>query len=51
MRLPPWFGPIAEGATAPDPIIYWFAVPVIGYLGALIAAIMIAYHIDTRPKR
>lgn len=46
MTLPPWFGPIADGATAPDPIIYWFLVPVIAYVWALAAAHVIAMWID-----
>jgi hypothetical protein len=46
MTLPPFWGPPAEGATAPDPIIWWFAGPVIYYLLAFFVASQIAFAIN-----
>lgn len=46
MTLPPWWGPPAEGATAPDPIIWWFIAPVIAYVLAIWLAGFLAYLIN-----
>jgi hypothetical protein len=44
--MPPFWGPPAGGLTVPDPIIWWFVAPVLGYATAIWWAFFIALWME-----
>lgn len=49
MEIPPWFGE-PTGFDHPDPLIYWFATPLLAYPWAILIAAQISAAMEIRRR-